>query len=76
MIRVPIGAITDGPSVQWDHIDGPLINWAGHMHWLTWGERLAVAVRYMTIEEIAQARFPHLHKMRLSLTSPTPSQGE
>jgi len=39
-VSVPKEAIASGPSVNWKHVDGPLMTWAGHLHWLTWGERM------------------------------------
>lgn len=65
-VQVPISAITDGPSVQWNHIDGPLLSWAGLMHWLTWRERFAVWIGRKTIDDIAYARWPHLQRARAS----------
>lgn len=63
-VGVPIEAITDGPRVQWNHIDGPLLSWAGHIHWLTWRERLAIWLRFRTVYEIAEKRWPHFHNAR------------
>ena len=64
---MPIAAITDGPNVQWNHIDGPLLTWAGELHWLTWRERFSLLFRRSTIDAIASARFPHLARLRRSL---------
>ncbi len=66
-VSVPVEAIEAGPYIQWDHIDGPLMTWAGQMHWLTWGERLALTVRYKTADEIAASRFPNLQRIRSNL---------
>jgi hypothetical protein len=63
-VSVPIKAITSGPEVQWNHIDGPLMHWAGQMHWLTWGERFAIRLRRRTVDEVAAKRFPHLDQLR------------
>ena len=60
-IGVPIESITDGPSVQWNHIDGPMMFWAGQMHWLTWRERFAIFWNGIPeVDRIACRRFPHL----------------
>ena len=59
-ISVPMEAITDGPSLQRNHIDGPLLHWAGHMHWLTIRERLALWFGLTTIDDIAHRRWPQL----------------
>ncbi len=66
-VAVPNEAITDGPDVTWNHIDGPLMHWAGNMHWLTWRERLRIASGYSTVDDVACERFPHLAKARARL---------
>lgn len=63
-VSVPSEAITDGPQVQWDHIDGPLLHWAGLMHWLTWRERIAIKLRLVTVDQVAVMRFPFLAVQR------------
>lgn len=65
---VPIEAITDGPEIKWT-VDGPLMHWAGHMHWLTIRERVRLFLERTTIDAIAAERFPHLAKMRATLAS-------
>ena len=60
-VGVPIEAITCGPSVQWKHIDGPMLTWAGHIHWLTIIERLSIWSGYRTVYQIAEKHWPHLH---------------
>lgn len=57
-VSMPIEALKAAPTVTWRHIDGPLLCWAGQMHWLTWRERLQLWLRLATIESIAQKRFP------------------
>ena len=38
---------TAKPSLNMDHIDGPVITFSdGQMHWLTWRERIAVALGF------------------------------
>lgn len=37
----------DVPSIQWNHIDGPLLHLrSGELHWLTWWERVRVWLGY------------------------------
>lgn len=60
---VPVGAVADAPHVQWKHIDGPLMTWCGELHWLTWGERLRIALGFATVRDIACKRWPHLAKL-------------
>jgi hypothetical protein len=73
-VSVPKSAIVDGPSVRWRHIDGPLLEWAGQMHWLTLAERLAVWLRLKTVDEIATARWPRLAWLRDHLSTKEPHQ--
>lgn len=63
-LSVPVSEVTSGPHVQWRHIDGPLMTWAGEMHWLTWQERLRVFFGRATVDQIACERWPHLAKLR------------
>ena len=30
-IGVPVEDLMKGPQVQWNHVDGPLMTWAGRM---------------------------------------------
>lgn len=55
---VPYDALLAAPTVQWKHIDGPLLHWAGHMHWLTLGERLWLWLGWTTVEALAQEHWP------------------
>ena len=63
-VSVPVEAITAGPHVTWEHIDGPLMSWAGQLHWLTWRERLRIFFRRATVDQIACERWPHLATIR------------
>lgn len=63
-VYVPIKAIEAGPEMVWKHIDGPLLCWAGEMHWLTPGERVRIFFRLATVDQIACERWPHLAKLR------------
>ena len=66
---VPHSAITEGPHIQWNHIDGPLMTWAGLMHWLTWRERFSLWIGSRTIDEVATDRWPHLDRLRRALSN-------
>jgi hypothetical protein len=66
-MSVPINAVTCGPDVGWHHIDGPLLTWAGSLHWLTFGERLRIFFRRATVDQVACERWPHLAKLRHDL---------
>lgn len=70
--------ILSEPCVQWDHIDGPLLTWAGNCHWLTWGERLALFFRLEAAEQIAARKWEWLWSERRLLleaarATPTPA---
>lgn len=56
---VPVEDLMKGPQVQWNHVDGPLMTWAGRMHWLTWGERLRITLRLTSVEKLASERWPY-----------------
>lgn len=56
-IDVPWEAFDALPVVDWDHVDGPVITWAGQIHWLTWEERFSLALKLTTPEGIAAKRF-------------------
>lgn len=72
IVSVPSEAITNGPEVQWNHVDGPLMHWAGHMYWLTWGERIRVFwFGLRAVDEIARERFPQLDRLRTKLKPTT-----
>lgn len=55
---VPIEALYAAPDVQWRHIDGPMLHWAGHQHWLTWQERLRLWLGLTDVEQIAEKYWP------------------
>jgi len=56
-VGMPIECFAAAPHVTWKHIDGPLMSWAGRLHWLTFRERVALWFGRTTIEEIAHRRF-------------------
>lgn len=64
---VPNEAILQGPRVNWNHVDGPLLAWAGLSHWLTLRERLLLALRLTTVERIACRRWPDLNRQYRTL---------
>ena len=74
-LGVPNEAVTSGPTVEWRHIDGPLMFWAGHIHWLTFKERLRIWLRLTTVDGVASARWPHLSALRAALKEPTHDEG-
>lgn len=54
------------PHVQWNHEDGPLLTWAGHLHILSWRERLELwlgvsSPRYLALKKFGRPIFPELH---------------
>lgn len=71
-VQVPIEAVTSGPRVQWNHIDGPLLCWAASIHWLTWRERFAIWIGRRTVDEVACARWPHLARARRQALEDSP----
>jgi hypothetical protein len=56
-VSMSIEAIYSDPHINWRHIDGPLMTWAGQMHWLTWKERFLLWLGRITIHDIARSRF-------------------
>lgn len=73
-VGVPREAVTDGPYLQRNHIDGPLLHWAGHMHWLTIRQRAALFFGLVTLDAIAVQQWPHLARIRRGLLSLPASQ--
>lgn len=66
-ISVPERAVLAGPKVIWKHVDGPLMHWAGNMHWLTWSERLGLFLRRTTLDAVGSRRWPHLTQIRAEI---------
>lgn len=66
-VTVTCEAILAGPVVEWGHVDGPLMSWAGQMHWLTIWERVRISLRLSSVESVAKARFPHIERARRHL---------
>lgn len=56
-VSMPKEALEAAPEVQWNHVDGPMMHWAGRCHWLTWEERIMLFFRFTNIETIAFQRF-------------------
>ena len=63
-VSVPTRAISAGPYINWRHVDGPMLSWAGQIHWLTWRERFSLFVRWQTVDHIACRRWPYLERLR------------
>ena len=57
-ISMPIEALRCQPSMKWNHVDGPLMNWGGRLHWLTWRERLSLWFGWTTLRDIAVQQWP------------------
>lgn len=57
-VSMPREAYLAEPHVIWKHIDGPLMTWAGQLHWLTCRERAAIWFGLATVEDIAQKQWP------------------
>jgi hypothetical protein len=62
-VYVSVDEVAAAPHVQWNHIDGPLMIWCGELHWLTWRERLCIALGIATERDVAYRRWPHLAKL-------------
>ena len=75
-VSVPRKAITNGPSVQWNHIDGPLMTWAGQLHWLTWKERMMIDLGVTTVDLVAERHWPHLARHRAALSAALSGEGK
>lgn len=67
-IQVQPAAIIEGPHINWRHVDGPLMTWAGNLHWLTWMERVRLSLRLATVDDVARERWPRLSAMRETLS--------
>lgn len=57
-------AILAGPDVVWNHVDGPLLSWAGQLHWLTPWQRLQLWLGLETLDDVAEKRWPYLAEAR------------
>ena len=69
-VGIERGALFASPHVSWRHIDGPLMTWAGHLHWLTWCERIALCFGRVTIDEIAEKHWPDVWALRKTERKP------
>lgn len=63
-LEIESRAILEGPEARWDHVDGPMLYWAGHVHWLTWSERLALRLGMTTVEELGRQHWEWLETQR------------
>jgi hypothetical protein len=51
------------PSIQWDHIDGPLLCFRnGELHWLTWRERFWCWLGCEDAYSLEKKHRPHLSR--------------
>ena len=57
-LELPVAAFRAPAYLNSKHIDGPLLSWAGQLHWLTWTERIALRLGLRTIEQIAEKVWP------------------
>lgn len=75
-IQVPCSAILEGAHINMKHIDGPLMSWAGEIHWLTLRERIRIWTGRQSIDDLACKRWPHLAQLRERLRTTSQDQGE
>jgi hypothetical protein len=68
-MSMPSSAVTSGPDVVWKHIDGPMMSWAGSIHWLTWRERARIALGLATVDQVGCERWPQLARLRKLVVS-------
>ena len=55
---------TARPKIQWNHIDGPLLNFRnGEMHWLTWRERFLCWIGREDAYSLEAKHRPHLARL-------------
>lgn len=45
-VGVPAESVLAGAHIQWNHVEGPLLTWAGALHWLTLWERIQLFFRW------------------------------
>lgn len=57
-VGVPREAVEADPTIRWNHVDGPMMTWAGHMRWLTWRERFFLWIGRETPEGLARKHWP------------------
>lgn len=57
-VGIPLEALKAAPRVNWKHVDGPMLMWAGSVDWLTWRERIALWFGRESVESLAQKRWP------------------
>ena len=55
---MPIEALYARPHINFRHIDGPMLMWAGNIHWLTWRERIALWLGRTDADRIARQYWP------------------
>lgn len=57
-VSMPVEALYARPRINFRHIDGPMLMWAGNIHWLTWRERFAVWLGRTDADQIARRYWP------------------
>lgn len=51
------------PSINWKHIDGPLLYTSqGRLHWLTWWERIQMHFGWTTIDKLNWKHHRHIER--------------
>lgn len=68
---MPIEALRASPRIRFKHIDGPLLEWGGRLHWLTIRERFLVWIGRETAESIAQRVWPDRQRWAAETARPT-----
>jgi hypothetical protein len=64
-VSMHYSAFLKAPQVRWNHVDGPLLEWACFMHWLTLWERLCLWMGLKSLDGIAEARFPEYRRLQM-----------
>ena len=53
-VGMPIEALLADAEINFNHVDGPYLQWAGVIHWLSLRERFAVFIGRTTANDLAQ----------------------
>jgi len=62
-VSMPYQAILDDPYIR-KHIDGPILCWAGRMHWLTLRERLLLWLGLSSAFSVADQVWPDMMELK------------
>ena len=58
----------DRPEIQWNHVDGPVLHTRlATLHWLTWKDRLLLALKKTTVEELERKYEPQVSDLDRAL---------